>query len=148
MKGNKVIRIKTQESEVLHKSMEKLALRSKTLQEINLFFDKIFGIQIAFACSCGVGAIRTNDLQSFMESEYYCQREGYGRMFDSDVLGNQGNLFLADSIDLVPKELLTISRDVGEEEVASYHRYFSILKEITKEPILFQFKNPSNFFNS
>jgi len=40
MKDNKIIRIKTQESEVLHKSMEKLALRWKTLQEINIFFDK------------------------------------------------------------------------------------------------------------
>lgn len=84
-----------------------MALRSKTLQEINLFFDKIFGMQIVFACSCGVGMVNSKDVEKLLNSQYYCQREGYGRMFDSDVLGNQGNLFMADSIDLVPKELLT-----------------------------------------
>jgi|AntAceMinimDraft_13_1070369.scaffolds.fasta_scaffold12604_2 hypothetical protein len=147
MKDNKIIRIKTQESEVLHKSMEKLALRWKTLQEINIFFDRIFGVQIIFACSCGVGMVYSKNMKELLESEYYCQREGYGRMFDSDVLGKQGNLFFAESIDLVPKELLTISRDVGTEEVSSYHRYFNTLKKITEEPIVFEFKNPSHFFN-
>lgn len=148
MKDEKIIRIKTKESEVLHKSMEKLALRSKTLEEFKPFFDKLFGIQIVFACSCGVGAVKTNDLQAFMESEFYCQREGYGRMYDSDVLGSQGSLFLAESIDLVPTDLLKNSRDVGKGEVSSYHRYFNILSEIIEEPAVFEFKKPNTFFNN
>lgn len=69
-------------------------------------------------------------------------------MYDSDVLGSQGSLFLAESIDLVPPDLLKISRDVGKREASSYHRYFHILSEIIEEPADFEFKNPITFFNN
>ncbi len=146
--GGHVIRIKTKESELLHKSMEKLALRTKTLQQINDFFDELFNIQILFACSCGVGAVYTQDVKAFTSSEYYCQREGYGRMFDSDMLATTGNLFYADSVDLVPKKLLQSSRDVGNEEVLSYKYYYATLLEvINSSPEKVIFKDPSGFFN-
>lgn len=147
MVDGKVIRVKTTESEVLHKSMEKLALRTKTLSQINQMFDSLFGVQIAFACSCGIGAVYTKDLQEFMASEYYCQREGYGRMFDSDILAVSGNLFLAESIDLVPSEVIQASRDVKEGEVESYKRYYAILQDITRDSTIVELKNPTTFFN-
>lgn len=145
----KVIRIKTGESELLHRSMEKLSLRTRTLEKINSFFDGLFGVQIAFACSCGVGAVRTGDLEVFLASDYYCQREGLGRAFDSDILGaeGQGSLFHAESIRFVPNHVLQASRDVGEAEVTSYLYYAEAVRKITHAPVKVVHPNTGTFFN-
>jgi hypothetical protein len=143
-----VLRIKTTESELLHKSMEKLSLRTKTMNMINDMFDNLFGFQLAFACSCGIGAVYSKDLQNFMNSEYYCQREGYGRMYDSDILSTNGYLFMSDSINTVPRDMIEKSRDVGENEIVSYRRYHNAVSSIINScDVPVKMKDAKEFFN-
>ncbi len=127
---NRIVRVKTTESELLHKSMEKLALRTKTMLGINSLFKEKFNLQIAFACSCGVGAVKNEDVSLFLDSQYYMNREGNGRLYDSDVLSVDGNLFHCNSITEVPKSILEASADVGQREVESYVRYYNCVNQI------------------
>ncbi len=148
---DQIVRVKTTESELLHKSMEKLALRTKTMLGINYLFGKKFNLTIAFACSCGVGAVKSQDIFLFLDSQYYMNREGNGRLYDSDIVSVGGNLFHCNSITQVPKSILEASADVGKPEVESYVRYYNCVNQIIKDnPAIIDLsvtKETKNFFD-
>lgn len=128
--GDKVIRVKTTESQLLHEGMEKLNLRQYTMQKVNEFFDQLFGLQIRFACSCGVGIVKTSDVYSPDFIQFIENREEMGRTFDSDVLTVTGNLFWCESAKAVPVEIISGSPDVNQQEIDSYVRYYNVVKSI------------------
>jgi len=128
--GEKIIRIKTKQSELLHEGMEKLNLRELSMQKVNRFFDELFGIQIRFACSCGIGAIYTTDSHSSDFITFLEDREEMGRTFDSDVLSVTGDLYYAENAADIPKEVLDGAPDVSSLEIASYTRYYNNVESI------------------
>lgn len=148
--GGKVVRVKTTESQLLHEGMEKLNLRQYTMQKVNYFFDQLFGLQIRFACSCGVGAVRTEDVYSPDFIKFLENREEMGRTFDSDVLTVNGNLFFCDSASMVPCEIIQGSPDVNQQEIDSYIRYYNVVKNIVESnPYKMDFlqEQQQKFFN-
>jgi len=142
-----VLRIKTTEIEYLHKAMEKLSMRQGTVIKINDLMNRLFGQQIYFACSCCVGLVATKERLALLNSTYYNEREAYGRRKDSDVNAPEGNLFMANSIQSVPNELIKASRDVGQNEVKSYLRYHKNLTSIST-PTTIDVTVPATFFNA
>lgn len=130
--GDKIVRVKTTESQLLHEGMEKLNLRQYTMQKVNDFFDQLFGLQIRFACSCGVGAVKTSDVYSPDFVKFLENREEMGRTFDSDVLTITGNLFFCESVNVVPAEIILGSPDVNQQEIDSYIRYYNVVKNIVE----------------
>jgi hypothetical protein len=128
--GNKIVRVKTTESQLLHEGMEKLNLRQYTMQKVNEFFDQLFGLQIRFACSCGVGVVKTADVYSPDFVKFLENREEMGRTFDSDVLTVTGNLFFCEDVSQVPKDIIAGSPDVNQQEIESYIRYYTVVKNI------------------
>lgn len=148
--GERVVRVKTPESQLLHEGMEKLNLRQYTMQKVNEFFDQLFGLQIRFACSCGVGAVKTSDVYSPDFVQFLENREEMGRTFDSDVLTVTGNLFFCDSVREVPAEIILGSPDVNQQEINSYIRYYNAVKSIVESnPYKMDFlkEQQKKFFN-
>jgi len=148
--GDKILRVKTTESQLLHEGMEKLNLRSYTMQKVNDFFDQLFGLQIRFACSCGVGAVKTSDMYSPDFVQFLENREEMGRTFDSDVLTITGNLFFCESANTVPAEIILGSPDVNQQEIDSYVRYYNVVKNIVESnPYKMDFlqEQQKRFFN-
>lgn len=122
-RDNTVHRVKTPETELLHGAMEKMALRRGTLDRINAFLGGQYGVAITYGCSCCGIAVAERDLSTLYASAYYRDREGFGRLFDSDVLTTTGTLFDARSVADVPPAILNASADFGTHEVASYLRF-------------------------
>jgi len=148
--GDKVVRVKTTESQLLHEGMEKLNLRQYTMQKVNELFDQLFGLQIRFACSCGVGAVKTADVYSPDFLQFLENREEMGRTFDSDVLTVTGNLFWCESAKAVPVEIISGSPDVNSQEIDSYLRYYNVVKSIVElNPYQMDFlkEQQKRFFN-
>lgn len=130
--NGEVLRVKTTESELLHEWMEKLNLRQYTMTKVNDFFNELFWLQIVFACSCGVWAVRTKDTYSNDFVTFLENREEMWRTFDSDVLTTSGRLFFCESADQVPQEILNGSPDVNQTEIESYIRYYTAVTSIIK----------------
>ncbi len=148
--GERVVRVKTPESQLLHEGMEKLNLRQYTMQKVNEFFDQLFGLQLRFACSCGVGVVRTVDVYSPDFVKFLENREEMGRTFDSDVLTISGNLFWCESAKTVPAEIISGSPDVNQQEIDSYVRYYNVVKSIVESnPYQMDFlqEQQKKFFN-
>jgi len=118
-----VHRVKTRESELLHGAMEKMALRRGSLDLINTMLGRKHGLAVTYGCSCCAIAVASDDLPTLYGSEYYRQREGLGRFFDSDVLTASGTLFAGVSVADVPRKILAASADFGQTEVTSYLRF-------------------------
>jgi hypothetical protein len=118
-----VHRVKTRESELLHGAMEKMALRRGSLDIINTLLGRKHGLAVTYGCSCCAIAVASDDLPTLYGSEYYRQREGLGRFFDSDVLTASGTLFSGVSVADVPQKVLDASADFGRAEVVSYLRF-------------------------
>lgn len=118
-----VQRVITPETEMMHKPAEKLALRTGAVEKLNALFERHFGLQLAFGCSCCALVFRTEDRDAVLGSEYYQKREQMGRFFDSDILAANGRLFGPVPIGDVPEVFLNGSVDFGVEEVLSYQRY-------------------------
>lgn len=121
--GQHVRRVKTSETEMLHGPMEKLALRAGSMLKINRLLDNHHGMQISFGCSCCVIAVATFDLAELYESSYYNLREGFGRLYDSDVLSTSGQLFSGVSVADVPRQILDKTADFHDTEVTSFLRF-------------------------
>lgn len=121
--GTGVRRVKTFETEMLHGPMEKLALRAGNLLKINRLLDNRHGMQITFGCSCCVIAVGTVDLDILYGSSYYNLREGFGRLYDSDVLTASGQLFDGVSVADVPQQILQKTADFHNTEVVSFLRF-------------------------
>ncbi|MBY0537923.1 hypothetical protein K2P47_00830 [Patescibacteria group bacterium] len=121
--GAGVRRVKTFETEMLHGPMEKLALRAGSVLKINRLLDNRHGMQLTFGCSCCVIAVATNDLDTLHESSYYNLREGFGRLYDSDVLTASGQLFDGVSVADVPSQILQKTADFHDTEVTSFLRF-------------------------
>lgn len=148
--GDRVVRVKTTESQLLHEGMEKLNLRQYTMQKVNELFDQLFGLQLRFACSCGVGVVKTSDVYSPDFVQFLENREEMGRTFDSDVLTVTGNLFFCDSVREVPAEIILGSPDVNQQEIDSYSRYYDAVKSIVESnPYKMNFleEQQKRFFN-
>jgi len=149
--AGKVIRITTPQSDLLHQGMEKLNLRQRTMVRVDEMFDRLFGLQIVFACSCGVGAVRSSDYHAPDFVQFLDEREEMGRTFDSDVLSVFGRLYECESISQVPQEVIDGSPDVGRRELNSYARYYLTLQSIiTENPRKMDFlteKQNQFFFN-
>ncbi len=128
-KQERVQRIKTRESELMHGACEKLALRTDGVAKVNGILAETFGLRLAFGCSCCAIVVRTSDADALFASEHYRNRETYGRLFDSDVLCVMGDLLEADSVADVPPEILDASSDFHEEEVKSYLRFAQVNAE-------------------
>lgn len=118
-----VWRVKTFETEMLHGPMEKLALRVGSMLKINHLLDNCHGMQLAFGCSCCVIAVATKDLDTLYDSSYYNLREGFGRLYDSDVLSTSGQLFGGVSVADVPQQILEKTADFHAAEVLSFLRF-------------------------
>jgi len=118
-----VHRVKTLESEMMHGAMEKMALRRGSIDLINDLLGSRHNIAVTYGCSCCAIAVAASDLPYLYASEYYRQREGLGRLFDSDVLTTHGKLFGGVSVSDVPQQVLDASADFGLEEVMSYSRF-------------------------
>jgi hypothetical protein len=118
-----VHRVKTRESELLHGAMEKMALRRGSLDLINTLLGRKHGLAVTYGCSCCGIAIAADDVEALYASRYYRDREGFGRLFDSDVLTAGGTLYSGVSVADVPQKVLDASADFGQEEVTSYLRF-------------------------
>jgi hypothetical protein len=118
-----VHRIKTPESELLHGAMEKMALRRGSLDKINSLLDRLFGATLTYGCSCCGIIVATKDIPALYNSDYYQKREGFGRLWDSDVLTATNGLFSGVSVSEIPDWVLDRSADFGKEEVKSYIRF-------------------------
>ncbi len=125
-----VHRVKTRESELLHSAMEKMALRRGSLDLINRLLGLQHGVSITYGCSCCGIAVATKDVEALYASDYYRQREGFGRLFDSDVLTTSGALFGGVSVADVPQKVLDASADFGQAEVTSYLRFAAASHEV------------------
>jgi len=136
-----VQRIKTYETELLHGPMEKLALRVGSLRAINQLLDRRYGMQLTFGCSCCAITVSTSDLEALYASSYYQEREGFGRQFDSDVLSVSGNLFGGISVADIPQQILAMTADFHQAEVASYLRFAAATSQALDEnPVSFNTK--------
>jgi len=80
-------------------------------------------IAITYGCSCCGIAVAASDLPALYASKYYRQREGFGRLFDSDVLTTSGTLFTGVTVADIPQQVLDASADFGQAEVTSYLRF-------------------------
>lgn len=118
-----VQRIKTRESELMHGACEKLALRTDGIAKVNQVLFESHGLRLAFGCSCCAIVVHDSDAQTLFSSEYYRNRETFGRIFDSDVLCVSGDLLAAESVADVPTPILASSADFHQEEVDSYLRF-------------------------
>jgi hypothetical protein len=125
-KEERVQRIKTRESELMHGACEKLALHTDGLEKLNAILDERFGLQLAFGCSCCAIIVKTTDIRTLLDSEHYRMRETAGRDFDSDVLCVTGDLLEADSVADLPSDILNASSDFHEAEVDSYLRFAKV----------------------
>ncbi|HUC02102.1 MAG TPA: hypothetical protein VMA75_04365 [Candidatus Paceibacterota bacterium] len=119
----RVQRVKTRESELMHGACEKLALRTDGVAKVNGILAEAFGLRLAFGCSCCAIVVRSSDAETLFTSEHYRNRETYGRLFDSDVLCVTGDLLEADSVADLPPDILDASSDFHEAEVESYLRF-------------------------
>lgn len=128
-----VQRVKTRESELLHSAMEKMALRRGSLDLINTLLGRKHGLTVTYGCSCCAIAVASGDLPTLYGSDYYRQREGLGRCFDSDVLAVSGTLFGGVSVADVPQAVLDASADFGQPEVQSYLRFATACDEVIAE---------------
>lgn len=136
-----VQRIKTHETELLHGPMEKLALRAGSLRAINQMLDRRYGMQLTFGCSCCAITVATSDIEPLYASSYYQEREGFGRKFDSDVLSVSGNLFGGISVADIPPQILAMTADFREAEVASFLRFAAAtLQALGENPVSFNTK--------
>ena len=136
-----VQRIKTHETELLHGPMEKLALRVGSLRAINQLLNRRYGMQLTFGCSCCAITVATSDLEALYASSYYQEREGFGRQFDSDVLSVSGNLFGGISVADIPQQILAMTADFHQAEVASYLRFAAATSQALDEnPVSFNTK--------
>jgi len=132
--GNETVhRVKTHESELLHGAMEKMALRRGSLDLINTMLGRKHGLAVTYGCSCCAIAVASDDLPTLYDSEYYRQREGLGRFFDSDVLTTSGTLFGGVSVADVPQKVLDASADFGQAEVTSYLRFAAACDMVVAE---------------
>lgn len=122
-RDNTVHRVKTRESELLHGAMEKMALRRGSLDKINDFLGETHGLALTYGCSCCGLAVAKDDLLALYTSDYYRDREGFGRLFDSDVLTVSDTLFDGVSVADVQQKILDASADFGQAEVRSYLRF-------------------------
>jgi hypothetical protein len=119
----RVQRVKTRESELMHGACEKLALRTDGVAKVNEILTETFSLRLAFGCSCCAIVVHASDAEVLFASEHYRDRETYGRLFDSDVLCVTGDLLEADSVADVPQDILDASPDFHEAEVKSYLRF-------------------------
>jgi hypothetical protein len=119
----RVQRIKTRESELMHGACEKLALRTDGVAKVNAILAELFGLRLAFGCSCCAIVVKVSDASALFASEHYHNRETFGRLFDSDVLCVTGDLLEADSVADLPSDILDASSDFHEAEVDSYVRF-------------------------
>jgi hypothetical protein len=103
--------------------MEKMALRRGSLDKINNLLDNLFGATLTYGCSCCGIVVATEDIPALYNSDYYQKREGFGRLWDSDVLTATNGLFSVVSVSEVPDWVLDRSADFGREEVKSYTRF-------------------------
>jgi hypothetical protein len=129
-RDNTVHRVKTRESELLHGAMEKMALRRGSLDRINEFLGITHGMQVTYGCSCCGIAVAKDDVSALYASDYYRDREGFGRLFDSDVLTSSDTLFEGVSVADVPQKILDASADFGQPEVTSYLRFARATKSV------------------
>ncbi|MCA9364508.1 MAG: hypothetical protein KC736_01310 [Candidatus Moranbacteria bacterium] len=132
-KNGTVHRVKTKESELLHGAMEKMALRRGSLDEINALLGQQHGVALTYGCSCCGIAVAKDNLPALYTSDYYQQREGFGRLFDSDVLTASGELFEGVSVSDVPQAILDASADFGPREVTSYIRFAKAANAVVEE---------------
>ena len=122
-KEERVQRIKTRESELMHGACEKLALHSDGVEKVNAILGEQFGLRLSFGCSCCAIIVKASDVRTLFDSEHYRNREKFGRDFDSDVLCVTGDLLEADSVADLPSDILDASSDFHEAEVVSYLRF-------------------------
>lgn len=120
--ADRVQRIVTRATELLHKAMEKVALREGSVDKINAMLGQHFNLKIATGCSCCTIVGRTEDMPTVLASEYYWKREQLGRRYDSDALAATSDLFMVPNIGDVPQWVLDSTADFGAAEVASYQR--------------------------
>ncbi len=134
-KHNAVYRIKTPETELMHIAAEKMALRRRSMKDINALLWAQDGLHITHACSCCVIALHHDDRAALYGSDYYNTREGLGRAFDSDVLTGEG-LFESPSVRGIPDKILAATADFGPAEVKSYLRMTDVAQTIlTENPV-------------
>jgi hypothetical protein len=132
-RDNTVHRVKTHESELLHGAMEKMALRRGSLDRINELLGRKHRLAVTYGCSCCAIAVATEDLPTLYHSDYYREREGLGRFFDSDVLTTSNTLFSGISVADVPEKVLNASADFGKAEVRSYLRFAAATEAVVRE---------------
>lgn len=132
-KNNAVYRVKTPETELLHGAMEKMALRRGSFDKINDFLGGRYGLALTYGCSCCVIVVAKTDLATLYESQFYHDREGLGRFFDSDVLTASESLFFCSSVADVPPGILAASADFGHAEVQSYLRFAAATGAVMSE---------------
>ena len=132
----RVQRIKTRESELMHGACEKLALHTDGVEKINEILSELFGLRLAFGCSCCAIIIKAADAKMLFDSEHYRMRETAGRNFDSDVLCVTGDLLEADSVADLPQDILDASSDFHEAEVVSYLRFARVNEMIVAHNIV------------
>jgi len=73
-----------------------------------------WGSATTYGCICCGIAVAASDLPALYASKYYRQREGFGRLFDSDVLTTSGTLFGGVSVADIPQQVLDASVDFGQ----------------------------------
>lgn len=129
--AERVQRIKTNESELMHGASEKLALRTDGVAKVNDILREFFGLRLAFGCSCCMLVVKDTDAPALFASGYYRQRETFGRLFDSDVLCVSEDLLAVESVAELPARILDASADFHEPEVASYLRFARVCNGIT-----------------
>lgn len=133
---DRVQRIKTRESELMHGACEKLALRTDGVAKINGILAEVFGLRLAFGCSCCAIVVRSSDAETLFTSEHYRNRETFGRLFDSDVLCVSQDLLEADSVADLPPNILDASSDFHEAEVESYLRFARVNEAVVKANVV------------
>lgn len=135
-KHETVRRVKTRETELMHGPMEKMSLRQGSLLAINNLLGGTDNLALTFACSCCAMAVSKDALPKLYTSEYYREREGLGRFFDSDVLTTTGGLFEGVSVADVPQGVLSATADFGTAEVESYLRFAAAAQSAVDENLV------------
>ena len=121
-----VQRVVTNETELMHKPAEKLALRTGALAKLNAIFAEHFGLKLAYGCSCCALVFQEQDEATVLGSGYYNKREQMGRWYDSDTLVALDRLHGPMRMRDVPQKFIDGSVDFGVEEVTSYERFASV----------------------
>jgi hypothetical protein len=132
----RVQRIKTRESELMHGACEKLALHTDGVEKVNEILSEMFGLRLAFGCSCCAIIVKATDAKALFASEHYRMRETAGRNFDSDVLCVTGDLLETDSVADLPPNILGASSDFHEAEVDSYLRFAQVNQMVVANNIV------------